>query len=50
MNWKNKRKVHKKLSRNFFMEALARELDEECKKQVSERIKEGIRKKKMSTR
>lgn len=49
MNYNNKRKVWKKLKRNFFMEAMDRKLDEEYKRQLSVRIKEGIRRKKMST-
>ena len=49
MNYNNKRKVWKKLKRNFFMEAMVRELDEEYKRQLSKGMKEVLARKKMST-
>lgn len=38
MNYNNKRSVRKKLTRNFFMEALAREAKEEEKRQRQKTI------------
>lgn len=49
MNWNNKRKVLKKLKRNFFMEAMIREIDLEYKRQLSKGVKETLARKKLST-
>jgi len=39
----------KKLKRNFFREVVTRELNLEYRRQLSERIKRGIQRKKLST-
>ena len=42
-------RAKKKLKRNFFREAMTRGLHLEYKRQLSERIKRGIQRKKLST-
>ncbi len=42
-------KAKRKLKRNFFREAMTRELNLEYRRQLSERIKRGIQRKKLST-
>lgn len=46
MNKKEQQKAKNQLKRNFFMEAVDRELSQEYSRQLSERIKAGIRAKK----
>jgi hypothetical protein len=42
-------KAKRKLKRNFFREAMTRELNLEYRRQLSESIKRGIQRKKLST-
>ncbi len=48
-NNKEKQNAKRKLKRNFFREAMTRELNLEYRRQLSERIKQGIRRKKLFT-
>ena len=47
---KEQQKAKRKLRRNFFNEAVMRELAQEHSRQLSESIKRGIRAKSLSTR
>lgn len=49
MNNKEQKEARKKLKRNFFREAMTRELYLEYKRQLSKSIKRGIQRKKLST-
>jgi hypothetical protein len=49
MKNKEQAEAKKKLKRNFFREAMTRELNLEYRRQLSERIKRGIQRKKLST-
>jgi hypothetical protein len=49
MKQNEQKKAMKKLKRNFFQEAMIRELDLEYKRAVSEHTKRAVAKKKFST-
>ena len=48
-NNKKEQDTSRKLKRNFFREAMIRELNLEYRRQLSEHIKQGMRRKKLST-